>query len=419
MKKIKFLGAAVLAASLIFAGCSSPAGIVPEGIEPIDNNENNNETGEYNNGQNNNGQNNNNTGTPSTSMTVEFLDSSNTSTYANGVYTVNLGTAHDAGDEWGNQIWILNPNKSSGIAAGDKIHAAVTLEANKEIASVLVKDEFNHGSYSGIDLTKSVPANTPTVFDLYGTVADDYDDSARFVLAVRGNEAGTTLKVSGIKVEKIANYSVESINLSASANKAAFGEKITFSATDQYGIKLGGIEYSITTAGAVSTIDGAVLTAGDTPEEITVIAKLGALTSNEVTITVYEATYSDVVLFNKVDLVNELNFAGIQNWWGTWTCNVQENAIVATGEENGCFGLPLKSEASYKAGAKLEVTYTANNAFAVKPVKPDAEFMLPASDTENTVQVSLGDADKMNTLGIVFKSAGSTATITSIKIINE
>ena len=65
MKKIKFLGAAVLAASLIFTGCSSPAGIVPEGIEPIDNNENNNETGEYNNGQNNNGQNNNNTGTPS------------------------------------------------------------------------------------------------------------------------------------------------------------------------------------------------------------------------------------------------------------------------------------------------------------------------------------------------------------------
>lgn len=56
MKKIKFLGAAVLAASLIFAGCSSPAGIVPEGIEPIDNN---NQTGENNNGQNNNGQNNN------------------------------------------------------------------------------------------------------------------------------------------------------------------------------------------------------------------------------------------------------------------------------------------------------------------------------------------------------------------------
>ncbi len=56
MKKIKFLGAAVLAASLIFAGCSSPAGAVPEGVDPIDNN---NQTGENNNGQNNNGENNN------------------------------------------------------------------------------------------------------------------------------------------------------------------------------------------------------------------------------------------------------------------------------------------------------------------------------------------------------------------------
>ena len=59
MKKIKFLGAAVLAASLIFAGCSSPAGAVPEGIDPIDNNQNNN-TGEYNNNNNQNNNNNNN-----------------------------------------------------------------------------------------------------------------------------------------------------------------------------------------------------------------------------------------------------------------------------------------------------------------------------------------------------------------------
>ena len=49
MKKIKFLGAAVLAASLIFAGCSSPAGAAPEINNPIDNNENNNETGQENN----------------------------------------------------------------------------------------------------------------------------------------------------------------------------------------------------------------------------------------------------------------------------------------------------------------------------------------------------------------------------------
>ena len=60
MKKIKFLGAAVLAASLIFAGCSSPAGAAPEINNPIDNNENNennNGTGQENNNNNNNNEN--------------------------------------------------------------------------------------------------------------------------------------------------------------------------------------------------------------------------------------------------------------------------------------------------------------------------------------------------------------------------
>ena len=45
--------------------------------------------------------------------------------------------------------------------------------------------------------------------------------------------------------------------------------------------------------------------------------------------------------------------------------------------------------------------------------------MLSAADTEKTELVELGDAAKIEKIGIVFKSNASTVTIKSIKIINE
>ena len=84
MKKIKFLGAAVLAASLIFAGCSSPAGAAPEINNPIDNNENNNETGQENNNNNNNNENGQNENNNNQNNNNEQNENSNQNNENNG-----------------------------------------------------------------------------------------------------------------------------------------------------------------------------------------------------------------------------------------------------------------------------------------------------------------------------------------------
>ena len=84
MKKIKFLGAAVLAASLIFAGCSSPAGAVPEINNPIDNNENNNGTGQENNNNNNNNENGQNENNNNQNNNNEQNENSNQNNENNG-----------------------------------------------------------------------------------------------------------------------------------------------------------------------------------------------------------------------------------------------------------------------------------------------------------------------------------------------
>ena len=483
MKKIKFLGAAVLAASLIFSGCANGSDDEPvqddTTVETPANGENSgsgeNTGSETNSGTNtgseensgagqnagsgentgntgstgdtgntgntgNTGSDNSSSGSNSGSSesgentgsntengsgsvdeddeeyTLEFSDAANSSIFENGVYIVSVANANDS--EWGNQIFIKNPNAAAGIAAGDKIHTTITLEADKDIGVMFVKNQFNGGSYSGIDTQKALPANTATVFDIYGTVAADYDDSSSIVLALRGNAADTELKISSIKVEKIENYSVSEVKILASADRAALGEVITLKATD--GIVLSDATFEITTDDAVSTLSGTKITAGNTPEEIKVVAKYDELVSEEITITVYAATYSNIILFDTTETVNKMKINEPENWWGTYTLALEDDAIIASGVESGaCFGIYLNSEASYKTGAKLSVTYSSDNDFAVKPVNPDTEFMITASSTENTVEFDLGNANKISKIGIVFKAANSSVKITSIKIINE
>ncbi len=315
----------------------------------------------------------------------------------------------------------MNPNSGTGIAAGDKIHTTVTIEADKDIGIMFVKNEFNHGSCSGIDTQKVLPANTATVFDIYGAVAGDYDDSARIVLALRGNDADTVLKISDIKVEKIENYAVRSLSIKADVNRIAFEETATLSATDQYGIKLNDATFEIKNTEEVSAVlSGNKLKAGNVAEEIKVVAKYGDLVSDELIITVYTETYSNITLFDTAETINEMRVNNPEFWYGSWTVDVENDELVATGvENNACFGIYLNSPAAYKTGAKLSVTYTASKNFAVKPVAPDLEFIMEASTEEKTVEVDLGNANKITKIGIVFKAENADVKITSIKIINE
>lgn len=107
------------------------------------------------------------------------------------------------------------------------------------------------------------------------------------------------------------------------------------------------------------------------------------------------------------------------HWWGDWTCDVVDGNLVSTGGENGCFGLGGFTPVPFKEGAKLEVTYKSNAAWAVKPVAPEVESMLEASAEFTTVTVDLGSASNLTGVGIVHKSADSEVTISSIKVVDN
>ena len=317
MKKLKLFGAAVIAASLIFSGCAPQSD--DETTTPVEkpgkdnNGENsggdNTDDNDDNNGGEDNGDDDDTTTNPKTDgYTVTFSDSSNSSSFADGVYTITLGTAHAASDEWGNQIFIKDPNKDVELVAGDKIHATITLEADKEIATMFVKDQFNGVNYSGIDIQKNLPANTKTVFDIYGTVANDYDETAGFVLALRGNEAETTLKMSNIKVEKLGDYVIESISIKPETKTIKEGETITFDVVDQYGFSVEDALLEITSENVESILSGKLFTAASANETVSVKA---SYESFEVTATITVEKIAAALESWGLDLTNDSTAIGV------------------------------------------------------------------------------------------------------------
>lgn len=368
MKKLKFLGTAVLAASLLFAGCSSPEVDDPTGGKsnptpspapaPVDN-------PDYEisfSGDNSNG---------------------NTYSYADGVYTVSVANANDS--EWGNQIFIKNPNEEAELVAGDKIHATITLEADKEIATMFVKDQFNGGEYTGIDTQKNLPANTATVFDIYGTVSDNYDDSSSFVLALRGNEAETTLKMSNIKVEKLGDYAVTKVTVSAASTSISSGETTTLKAVDQYGFEIADATFEITSENPVATLSGNVVTGGDTAETITVIAKAGEINSEEISIAVTVA--KDYAKYWKPSVTTEganppVDYFSIwadQNWCGSLVAlsnmTATETEVSLTQNVTGTcwFGTQIWYGLSQASNVSFKVTSTVAGSITVNTVVYELE----------------------------------------------
>ncbi len=454
MKKIKFLGAAVLAASLIFAGCSSPAGAVPEGVDPIDNNnqtgENNNgqnnngqnnngenNNGENNNGQNNNGQNENNnnqnnnnetgnneTGNQTSAYAITFSDAANSSTYADDVYTVTLATPHGAADEWGNQIFIKNPNAAAGVKKGDLVKASVTVKADKEITTFFFKNQYNGGNYTGTDTSINLPANTEKVVQVVGTVTDDYDDSSSYVIAIRGNEANTTLTIKDVKSEVLTNYEVTSVTLTAMPTSISSGETSTITLKDQYGIAIAGATYEITSESA-SSLSGNVLAAGDKTETVTVKATYGNF---EETITIEVSAEKNYAKYWAPGITTEGNAAPTdyfsiwadQNWCGSQVTlsdmSASENGVSLTQAVNGnnwfgtqiWYGLSAASDVSFKVTSSVAGDITINT--TVYTLEADVEQEITLENVSGKIAIQLGKEADGSSLG------NCTFTITDFSV---
>ena len=205
---------------------------------------------------------------------ISFSNTKNSYVYSgDGVYTLTIVEANDS--DWGNQIFIKNPNKRAGVAKGDLVLATITVKSNKAISTFYFKNQYNGGEFTGQDTSKALEAEKETVFQVVGTVANNYDDSSSYVIALRGNLADTTLVISNIKSEVLTDYDVTSVTLEASPASISTGESSTITLKDQYGIAIADVVYVITSEDSVATLEGNVLTAGDTAETVTVKATYG------------------------------------------------------------------------------------------------------------------------------------------------
>ncbi|MBQ7159510.1 MAG: hypothetical protein IJS09_08845, partial [Treponema sp.] len=222
--------------------------------------------------------------------TISFQTEGNTSSYANGVYTLTIATETAEDAQWANQIFISNPNKTAGVANGDKIHVTLTAKADKAVKKFFLKNQFAGApNYPGIDVgnnLEGLEANVAKTFDLYGIVSSYNESDAKLVIDLRGNEANTKIELSNVKVEKIGGYTISKITVEASSASVSAGEKVTLTTKDQYGFAVEGVEYTITSANPFATLNGNELTAGATAETVTVKAIYGDLTASvDITIT--------------------------------------------------------------------------------------------------------------------------------------
>ena len=339
MKKLKNL--AVLAGSLfmltssLFVSCANDAGDDESAATPIQTSPNpGNGTKPVD-------------SVPAGQYKIEFSDKSNSYTFKDDVYTVNLVTAHDAGDEWGNQIFIKNPNANAGVAKGDLVHATITVTSDKDITAFFFKNQYNGGEYSGHDTTKALAANTETVFEVAGVVADNYDDSSSYVIAIRGNEANTSLKIKNVKSTVLKDYKVTSVSIEASPASISAGEKTTITLKDQYGIAVKDATYAITSASPAATLSGNVLTAGSVSETVTV-----------------KATYGDFEKTVDVEISAEKNYA---KYWAPTPANQNGDSAPADyfsiwADQNWCGSYVALSDMTASAsGVALTQTVTGSN----------------------------------------------------------
>ena len=361
MKKIKFLGAALLAASLIFAGCANGSDddvdSTPDTEKVVDekggegSEENGGSesgsgeetgSGEENSGEGqnsgsgessgsgdsgsssggdteagdtdggdtgtDNGDDDNTTDNPeNVGYPVTFSESSNSYSFADGVYTITLGAAHDAGDEWGNQIFITGLNEAAGIANGDKIKTTATVKADKAITTFFFKNQFHEGApHPGIDTSTSLEADTEKTVDIYGTVYD-YNETSLLVIAIRGNEANITLTLKDVKVEKLGDYAVTSLAISPASKTIKEGETVTLQAVDQYGFEIPEARFEIVSDSS-STLSDKVLTGASVDEVVTVKATYGTF---EATATITVERISAATESWGLDLSNDATNIGV------------------------------------------------------------------------------------------------------------
>lgn len=282
-------------------------------------------------------------------------------------------------------------------------------------------------------------AGTTTV-SLKGKATAPLEDMVVFFDFGTSPAANITIKNLNIKVVEPQKYTFTSLSASASASEVAPKGTVTLSAVDNNGWDVTSLATfavaSDDTTG--STIEGNVLTAGDTAGTVSVTATYNGKTA---TVSVAVAAPEDTVLYSSADGVNNLGA------WGAWyeaPAVVDSTDATMTGlqftfsaTEGGLGGYEFASPVNYTSGSKLTMDVWLDKSVKIRAVA-SANFSgvtdenCAVNNAENdvavtaategtyekiTVEIDLGNANSLKQLGFVSTAVGSVCYVDNIKIV--
>ncbi len=392
MKKLKFLGTAVLVASLLFAGCANgsddedySAPETPAVENPTDsgdgtdqNNNNNNggnnnggDNGSGNNGGNNNGGNNNGGNNGGSGDTGNNGSGENGENNGSGEEEIETGSASDLAS------YVYHKSIIASLADTWNSGTGITVADGK--ATMVSGDLWGAGGVCGVS---SVEVGELADYEYIVFTVDTSSYTISAPLEDLSKNTGVNVKVPEI-IKRPTKWFTEN------------GKRTYYMPTSEFS--------NASTATSIALIIGG--------EGNLVVEDFYLAATEEPA--AHEVVYENATIYEKGI---ELSKAP---WWGTWTCEVEDGNLVSTGSANGCFGLSGFTPVPFKEGAKLEITYKANQAWAVKPVAPNAETPVAAADDFTTITVDLGAASNLTEVGIVHKADNSEIIISSIRVIDN
>lgn len=382
MKKLKLLGTTILAASLILAGCSQAVDDVIPGLEnpgietqtPTDG-----------------------TKTPDSSAGAEDNAAEEDKS--------------DAGDNAGDKENDKKEDNNDGKGAGGDDSNTGDTGSEADLAAYVYH--------------KSILSGIADVWNSGTTITES--DGKVTMKSNAGNlwGAGGVCGVSGVELGEIADYdyvvfTIDTSDYTISAYKESLDSNTgvnvkvhpVIARPAKWFTKNGKTTYYIAASEFASA-------SASQTEIALIIGGEGNLVLEEFYLAATEEPAEKVIEYKNATVYEDGVNLSKTHWYATWTCEVEEGNLVSTGVKDGCFGLGGFTPVPFKEGAKLEVTYKSNADWAVKPVAPNVETMLAASEDFTTVTVSLGAAANLTEVGIVHKSDGSEVTISSIKVVDN
>ncbi|MDY4901468.1 MAG: bacterial Ig-like domain-containing protein [Treponema sp.] len=215
--------------------------------------------------------------------------------------------------KWASQLKLsVSAREGNVFEKGAKYHFSVDVTSSGALGGCVVKDPSDKGlNVEGIDYEAGTKKEVSSYFIYSG------DTETSFVLLFAfGNCNKQRVVIENLKIEKLGDYDVTDLTLTASSLSASTGETVTLTAKDQYGFEVTDATFSFAEEGKTgSSIEGNTLTAGNTAGTAKVKATSGAVVSNTVEIII--STEKD---YNK--------------YWNT-EGSIEEKALTAS--HNGYF----------------------------------------------------------------------------------